>query len=55
MINRIKSFLSMKRKECLFIDRESKTEVFLYVDCFGVEWMASYYWSDRILLEEVQP
>lgn len=38
----------MKRKRCLFFDQVSRTEVFLYVDCYGVEWMASYNWSDRM-------
>jgi hypothetical protein len=54
LINRIRSFLSMKRKTCLFIDKVSNTEVFLYVDCYGVEWMASYCWSDRMLRVEVK-
>lgn len=48
MIKNLKSFFTMKRKHCLFIDSVSGDEVFLYIDCFGVEWMASYFWTDRI-------
>jgi hypothetical protein len=42
------SFFTMKRVSCLFIDKVSGDEVFLYVDKYGQEWMASYFWSDRI-------
>jgi hypothetical protein len=45
----------MKRKSCLFVDQVSRTEVFLYVDCYGVEWMASYNWSDRMERESKVP
>lgn len=48
ILRRLKSFFTMKRKRCLFFDQVSRTEVFLYVDCYGVEWMASYNWSDRM-------
>lgn len=49
MIKWLKSKFSMKRKSCLFIDKVSGKEVFLYVDCFGVEWMANYnHWFFRV-------
>jgi hypothetical protein len=32
----------MKRKYCLFIDKVDGKEVFLYVDCYGTEWMANF-------------
>ena len=38
----IKSWLTMKRKQCLFVDSVSGKEVFLYVDCYGDEYMAEY-------------
>lgn len=48
LLKNIKSFFTMQRKECLFIDKVSNKPVYLYIDCYGVEWMASYYWTDRI-------
>lgn len=38
-----RSWLTMKRKHCLFIDQVSGNEVFLYVDCYGQEWMAEFF------------
>ena len=40
----LKSWLTMSRKQCLFVDQVSGDEVFLYVDCYGQEWMANYFY-----------
>ena len=39
----------MKRKHTLFTDIVSGTAVYLYVDKYNVEWVASHIWTDRIL------
>ena len=48
MIKNIISFLTMRRGRCLFIDKVSGDEVFLYTDKYGKEWMASYFYVDRV-------
>jgi len=52
MIKAIRSFFTMQRKHCLFIDTVVGKEVFLYVDCYGQEWMASFIWTDRMKREK---
>lgn len=37
-----RSWMTMKRKSCLFVDQVSGREIFLYVDCYGREWMAEF-------------
>ena len=38
----LKSWLTMKRKYCLFTDIVSGEKVFLYTDCYGQKWMANF-------------
>ncbi|URC15143.1 hypothetical protein GD1_19 [Paraglaciecola Antarctic GD virus 1] len=45
----VRSFWTMQRKQCLFFDIVSGNPVFLYVDCYGVEWMGSFNYCDRML------
>ena len=42
MFRWIKSWITMKRTHCLFIDQVSGNEVFEYVDCYGDKWMAEF-------------
>ena len=42
MLRWIKSWLTMKRTHCLFIDSVSGEEVFEYIDCYGDRWMAGF-------------
>ena len=43
LINWIMSWLTMQRRECLFVDKVSGKEVFRYTDCFGCEYMANFH------------
>lgn len=36
------SWLTMKRERCLFVDRVTGKEVFLYTDRYGDKWMAEW-------------
>lgn len=38
----VRSWLTMKRKHCMFVDVVSGEEVFLYIDCYGQRWMADF-------------
>lgn len=45
----IKSWLTMQRGRCLFVDQVSGKEVFLYTDCYGQRWMAEFSrWGFRV-------
>lgn len=49
LIKTIKSKLTMKRLDCNFVDTVSGEEVFNYVDCYGVYWLANYnHWFFRV-------
>ena len=45
----LKSKLTMKRGQCLFVDTVSGDEVFEYYDCYGQRWMAGFNrWGFRV-------
>lgn len=44
MIRFIKSWLTMKRGHCLFVDKVDGSEVFEYTDCYNQKWMANYFY-----------
>lgn len=53
MIRWIKSWLTMKRHECRFVDIVSGANVYRYVDCHGDEWMAEWSrWFFRVPLRK---
>lgn len=44
---RIKSKATMKQKYSLFWDVVGKEQVYLWEDCYGIEWMATSKWGFR--------
>lgn len=51
-INWTKSWLTMKRGSCQFVDKCDGQEVFEYTDCFGDKYLANYSrWGFRVKKE----
>ena len=49
LIRTLKSNLTMKRGQCLFVDSVDGSEVFEYYDCYGQRWLANYcHWFSRV-------
>lgn len=45
----IKSRLTMKNTgRCLFVDKINRKEVWLFIDCYGVEYMAQSKFGFRV-------
>lgn len=45
----LKSWFTMKRQHCLFVDVVSGEKVFLYTDCYNQKWMAGFNcWGFRV-------
>lgn len=51
LIKTLKSRLSMKREQNLFLDKVNRKVVNLYVDCYGVKWMAKSKFGYRIRIK----
>lgn len=49
MFKWIKSRLTMKPKYSLFYDHVERNTVYLWEDCYGVEWMATEKYGFRVL------
>lgn len=49
MLKWLKSRLTMKRRHCLFVDKVSGEEVFLWIDCYGIAYMCGWSrWGMRV-------
>jgi hypothetical protein len=49
MFKRIRSRLTMEMKYSLFYDHIEGKNVYLWEDCYGVEWMAQTKYGFRVL------